>query len=413
MKLIIRIINFFVIILNKLRWFVLKIINNRDKKRIIIILLFLGFVTILIGLLIFKNILSKNKQRQEESNIVKVKVEQIKKTNKSLTYPIMGTIKGTIETELRFEVEGIIQKYNYKEGEKIVKGVIIAYLDPKDAMARVQYARSKYESEKSVYFSTLQKLKVHEELYRLKAISESKLMEIKYEVDSLKQRVDTALAELELAQSNLAKTNLKAPYTGILAEIYIKAGEFVTPNDVVGKFVSISDAYCEVEVPEKDVMQIKPLMKAVLTCDAYPSKQFEGSVAEVAPIVKEKTRTVVVKIGIPNSDGLLRSGMFARGEIQIKEITDAILVLKDSIVSLKEDVKLLPILKPIPDKPNLGIVELRQVSVGETIDKYVIIVDGVNEGEYYITETSGELSDGITVEYSIPSVEEIPTPSIN
>ncbi|MCX7941042.1 MAG: efflux RND transporter periplasmic adaptor subunit, partial [Endomicrobia bacterium] len=324
-----KILVFFV---NKLLYFLkhifAKIVSNKKLAviSVVSILVVIILVSFIIRRLVFK------KAKDEKSQIVKVKVEKIKKENKSISYPVMGTIKGTVETELRFEIEGVIQKYNYKEGDRIPKDATIAYLDIKDAMAKLQYAKNKYESEKAAYFSAQQRLKVYEDLFKLKAISESKIIEVRYEVESIKQRMATAMAELDLAQSNLQKTNLKAPYAGVLAEIYIHAGEFVTPNDVVAKFISIQDVYCEVEVPEKDVLQLKTGLNATLTCDAYPNTKFDGVVSEIAPIVKEKTRTVVVKIRIPNPQGLLRSGMFARGEIKIQEIQDAIAVLKDSVI---------------------------------------------------------------------------------
>jgi RND family efflux transporter MFP subunit len=212
--------------------------------------------------------------------------------------------------------------------------------------------------------------------------------------------METAQAELQLAQSNLTKTNLLAPSDGVLAQIIIQPGEFVTPNDVVARFVSSGDANFEVDVPEKDVNQLKIGLKAKIYCDSYPDRTFEGTVAEIAPTVKERTRTVAVKIRLPNEEGLLRSGMFARGEILVIESTDTVAVNNDSVISLGGDVRLLPILKPLPDKQGQGMIEFRQIKVGQNIGKSIVVLDGVNEGEYYVTETSGELSDGIIVEYT-------------
>jgi len=395
--------------------FVIQYFNNTllkfsFRKKLIIIS---GLIIIVLILFVgAKKIFFKPKVKEKEETLTKVKVTRISKGDFSQKYAVMGTIKGAVENDLRFEVEGVILKYNYKEGARIDKGKVIAYLDTKDAMAKVSYSKSRFESEKAAYFSGQQRLKVYEELFKLKAISESKLIETKYEVEALRQRMETALAELELAQSNLSKTNLYSPSNGILAEIVVQPGEFVTPQDVVAKFVSIGDAKFEVEIPEKDVGQIKIGMKTKVFCDAYPDKEFTGVVSEIAPTVKEKTRTVVVKISLPNEEGLLRSGMFARGDILLSETSNTIAVLSDSIVSLGEGTKLLPLLKPIPEKQNQGIVELRHIKTGDTIGKLTIVTDGVEEGELYISETTGELSDGLLVEYIIEQ-EQSPNPTLN
>jgi len=371
---------------------------HRTKKIVIIVLLGIIF---LVGIFFLtKTIFFKKKNVEKEAASIKVKVEKIRRGDYSQKYTVMGSIKGAIENDLRFEIEGQLSKYNCKEGQKLSKGDVIAYIDPKDAMTKLSYAKSKFESERSAYYSAQQRLKVYEDLYKLKSISESKLIESRYEVESIRQRMETAQAELQLAQSNLTKTNLVAPSDGVLAHIIVQPGEFITPNDVVARFVSIGDANFEVDVPEKDVNQLKLGLNTRIFLDSYPDKVFEGKVSEIAPTVKEKTRTVTVKIRLPNEEGLLRSGMFARGEILVIESSDTIAVKGDSVITLGGDVRLLPILKPLPDKQGKGMIEFRQIKVGQNIGKSIIVLDGVQEGEYYVTETSGELNDGMTVEYT-------------
>ncbi len=376
---------------------ILSLINKKNKK--LIILVSITVLILLIFIFVFRRVVIKPRVKEEEK-VVKVKVEKIEKENFSQKYPVMGTIKGTIENELRFEIEGVLLKYNYKEGAKIKKDSIIAYIDSKDAMTKVSYTKSKFESEKAAYFSAKKRLNVYKELYELKAISETKLLEAEYEVEAIKQRMQSSLAELELAQSNLLKTNLIAPSNGILAQIIVQPGEFITPQDIVAKFVAIGDVNFEVEVPEKDIQQLKLGMKTKVYCDALPDKVFEGKISEISPIVKEKTRTVVLKIGLPNPDGVLRSGMFARGEIYITELENVVMVLSDSIIRLSQETTLLPILKHT--EKNRGVIELRQIKIGSELEKYTVVLDGVYEGELYVVETTGELSDGLLVEYIPP-----------
>ena len=372
----------------------------KTKRKLTIVIgsiLILALIFVIGKFFIFR----KKESKVKEQQLVKVKVAKIKRTDFSQKYSVLGTIKGILENELRFEVEGVLFKYNYKEGARIGKGNIIAYLDPKDAMAKVSYSKSKYESEKAAFFSAQQRLKVYEDLFKLKAISESKLLETKYEVEAIRQRMETASAELELSQSALLKTNLYAPSDGILAEIIVQPGEFVTPNDVVAKFVNMGDANFEVEIPEKDALQVKIGMKTKVYCDSYPDKEFLGIVSEISPIVKEKTRTVLVKIKISNTEGLLKSGMFARGEVIIVEASNVVTVPLDSVISLGGQTNLLPLIKPVTsvNKTNQAIVEFRNVKVENIFGKTAVISDGVEEGELCVVETTGELSDGILVEY--------------
>ncbi|MHB9155467.1 MAG: efflux RND transporter periplasmic adaptor subunit, partial [Endomicrobiales bacterium] len=306
----------------------------------------------------------------------------------------------SVENELRFEIEGVIASYNFREGDRIAKGKIICSLDPKDSFTKADFARSKYSSERSTYFSASQRLKVYEELFRMKAISESKLQESRFETQSAEARMKAALSELELAQSNLAKTNLLAPSDGMLAEILIKSGDYVTPQDVVAKFIRGGDTNFEVDVPEKDVGKLKVGMKVKINCDSYPGRDFFGTLSEIAPTVKERTRTTTIKVGIANEAGLLRSGMFGRGQIFVVELQDVMLVPSDSIVNLGDNTSLVPVVKPDPKIPGEGIIEMRQVKAGTKLSQNTVIDDGLFPEEMVVVETQGQLSDGLHVKFS-------------
>lgn len=371
----------------------------KTKKGWIILLIILAVLGAG-GFAVKKFFFTRKKVISDDTGLFQVRAKAARKQDYTETYSVMGTIKGAIENDLRFEIDGILSSYNFNEGDKVTTGQVIAALDPKDAMTKVDYARSKHTSEQSIYFSASQRLKVYEELYKMKALSESKIQEARYETLSAKAKMQAALSELELAQSNLAKTNLIAQSNGLLAEIIIKPGEYVTPQDVVAKFISGEDTNFEVDVPEKDMNKLRVGTKVKINCDAYPDDEFMGTIIEIAPTVKERTRTTTVKIGVPNPDGKLRSGMFGRGTIYMLEVQDVIIAPQDSLITLGDATHLLPLLKPDDLTAGEGIVELRHVTIGAKFEKSVIIEDGVLPGEMIIMETQGQLSDGIRVTYT-------------
>jgi membrane fusion protein, multidrug efflux system len=332
-------------------------------------------------------------------NLFLVKVTRAKKQNYSDTYSTMGSIKGAIENDLRFEIDGILSNYNYKEGDHIEKSKTICMLDPKDSITKMDYANSKFQAAKAAYESAFERLKVYEELFRTKSVSESKISEMRFDVEAAKAQLNAARSEMELASLNLAKVNLVAPNSGVLAEILIKSGEYITPQDVVAKFISGSDTNFEVDIPEKDVGTLQIGQKVKINVDSYPDQDFIGNIAEIAPTVNVRTRTTAVKIKVPNPDWKLRSGMFGRGLIFLSELENVMLVPKDSMVTLGKDTFLVPLLKPDPLTTGEGIVEMRHVKVGNDVAKFKLIEDGILPDEFIITETQGQLSDGIKVKY--------------
>lgn len=375
----------------------------KTKRNIYIVVISLIVLSVLLCayLLFFK----KNKKQEQTQNLIQVKVMNVVKRDFNDEYTVMGSIKGAVENDMRFEIDGRIAAYNFKEGDKIVQGENICSLNPKDAMTKVAYAKSKYKSDESAYFSAKEKYKVYEDLYKMKALSASKLSETKFEIESSELRAKAAKSELDLAELTLKKTNLIAPSDGILAEIIVKPGEYVTQQDVVCKFISEQGTNFEVDVPEKDVKKMKIGQKVKIISDAYIDKEFEGQIIEIAPIVKERTRTSNIKISVVNDDKLLRSGMFARGTIFIKELKDVVLVPTDSIISLNDTTFLIPVV--VPDSvPFEGTVQMRPCVIGDKVGEQTVVLQGLNMEDLIIVETQGQLSDGIKVKFQTVEQDE-------
>lgn len=371
--------------------------NPKFKKyfKIAVITVLAGLLSLIVYLVFFK----KEKVVEEKQEMISVKVKKAEKQDYTDTYTTMGTIKGAVENEMRFEIDGQLASYNYKEGSKISQGAVICSLDPKDALTKADYAKSKYKSEVSAYNSARERYKVYEELYTMKALSESKLFEARYEIESAESKVKATLSEVELSQSNLAKTNLIAPSDGILAEVIIKPGDYITPQDVVAKFISDKGTNFEVDVPEKDVYKLAVGQMVTITCDSHQGKTFIGKLTEIAPTVKERTRTATVKVRVENDEGLLRSGMFGRGVIVLKELKDVMLVPSESIISLNENVFLVPVVVPDYRAPGEGVVQMRPCQIGEKLTDKTVISQGLQIGDMVVIETQGQLTDGIKVKF--------------
>lgn len=367
-------------------------------------------LAVCLGLIVYSIWFSKEKEVEEKQEMISVKVKKAALEDYVDKYTVMGTIKGAIENDMRFEMDGQLASYNYKEGSKIKEGEVICSLDPKDALTKADYAKSKYKSELSAYNSAMQRYKVYEELFRMKALSESKLYEAKYEIESSQSKVKAALSELELSQSNLAKTNMLAPSDGILAEIVVKPGEYITQQDVIVKFISDKGTNFEVDIPEKDVHKLAVGQQVTINCDSYQGRTFMGTLKEIAPTVKERTRTSTIKVSVENEEGLLRSGMFGRGVILLKELKNVLLVPNDSIISLNDNAFLVPVVSPDYRTPGEGTILMRPCQLGEKLTEKTVILNGLQIGEMVVIETQGQLSDGMKVKFLEAIEDKVDTP---
>jgi len=305
--------------------------------------------------------------------------------------PVMGTVKGALEIELKFEVSGIVETINFREGDVIYKGDLIAVLNKKDAGLKVEYSESKVESAKMQHLATKKKLEIHEKLYKIGGIIKAKLEEIELEAASAGLQVQSAEVELKSAQSELEKTNLHAPRDGVLGSKDVEEGEFVTPNDKIAKLYDIMKVFVELGIVEKDINKIALGQNTKVTVDAYSDMIFEGSVDNIFPIIEGKSRTLTLRVGVDNPEAMLLPGMFARATITVAEFENAIVVPSLSLDKEENEYKIFTV-----DENN--IVHSRPVQVAYVTTDYTVVEQGLYEGELVVTDAPQELKDGMPVE---------------
>jgi len=346
-----------------------------------------------------------------EEETLPVKVFKVKKTEFRDTLPVIGTIKGFKEVDLKFQVAGIIESFNFEEGERIQDGDIIASLIQRDQLLKLKYAETE--------------LKKNQKLFEIGAISPIKMEQAKLEYES--------------ARSELDKTNIYAMANGLLGARLLDTGSYVTPNDRVGIFVDIDKVYAEFNVIEKDVPKVALGQKTEVFSDAYMNKSFNGVIDRIAPIIEGRSRTETVKVELDNKEVLLKPGMFVRALISTYEKKDDIVIPASAIKRKENETFVYVITKEEPraksaeatgqkktaakkawwdlgkakkkeeavstpesreKAPEYGTVEVRKIELGYTTPDLLEVREGVAEDELIVVEVQEEFKDKARVEIS-------------
>ena len=397
----------------------------KDKKRLVIILLVLVFGVIVFARLggnIQKNIFKKKAAPGEkipgmaaEEEATPVKAYKIRKTDFKDTLPAIGNIKGFRQVDLRFQASGIIESWNFEEGEKVQEGDIICSLIQRDQLLKLKYAEIE--------------MKKNQQLFDLGAITPQKNEQSKLEYES--------------AKSDLDKTNIYAMSNGYLASKDIDVGGYVNTGTVdhIGTFVSIDKVIAEFSVIEKDIPKIALGQKVDIFVDAYPTKSFSGTVDRIAPIVEGRSRTQNIQVEISNKDGLLKPGMFVRALIYTYEKKDVIVVPASALKKKEAEYFAYVVKKEEPkqaaaeEKPQekqakkglwpfggkkketpkeglgkseaagakekpleFGTIEVRKLKLGYMTQDLVEVDEGLQEDELVVVEIQEELKDKARVE---------------
>ena len=145
-----------------------------------------------------------------------------------------------------------------------------------------------------------------------------------------------AKANYELASTKLSYARISAPFAGYITKRYLDPGALVNPgNTTLFTLMDLEEMKVIVNILEKDIPLIMIGKKCVVTVDAFPDKQFFGTVARYSQAVDLSTRTMAVEIDITNKDHTLKPGMFANVTLLVEEHTNAITLPTQAV--LKDD----------------------------------------------------------------------------
>jgi len=275
------------------------------------------------------------------------------------TLSVMGTIKGGSEIELRFQVPGVIETFNFREGDRVRKDETVSRLNQRDALLKLKQAQIELEE--------------YEKLYSIGAIVRSKL--------------EQARLAARMASSEFEKTYLRAPKDGLIGDKYAEVGEFITPNVKVATFVDLENVVVELGIIEKDIDRVFLGQKVTVNVDAYPAVDFTGKVTNISPLIAGKSKTLTVKANLDNPGGLLLPGMFARVKISVFEKEDALIVPADSLDRTAGEFRVFIIGEG-------NVAYLQRVDVAYLSSDYAQLAGGLNEGELVVVEKPESLSEG-------------------
>jgi len=195
---------------------------------------------------------------------------------------------------------------------------------------------------------------------------------------------DAQIEELEKTKEPKTVFMVYAPGTGIVTERLVTAGGYVMEGTPLYSIAEIDPVWVQAEIYEPEIHKVPVGTPAVVTTEAYPGREFKGRVAFVDPFLNPETRTVKVRINLPNPGGLLKPDMFVN--VLFKGRKGKELAVPDSAVLITGE----RAMAWVEVKPNT--FEPRMVKVGHRSNGYYELLSGLKEGEMVVT-SAGFLID--------------------
>lgn len=287
----------------------------------------------------------------------------------------VGTLRSNESVIIRPEVAGRVTRILFEEGRPVAAGQPLLDLDSSTNEAELALARAELRLAEA-------------DAERARTLFDQKSGTARAR-DEAVARLATARASLALAEAQYAKTRIQAPFAGLIGLRQVSIGDVVQPGQAIVNLEAIDPLKLDFAVPDLLLARLAPGQTVDITVDALPGRRFTGDVYAINPLVDERGRSIALRALVPNADGALKPGLFARVSLGLAGAA-AVIVPEQAVVARNGDFYIYRIAE--------GAAEEVAVSLGERRDGQVEIIAGLAPGDIVVTAGQQRLQNRSKVE---------------
>jgi len=301
------------------------------------------------------------------------------------TLTAIGSITAVQGVTVTPDIPGIAREIAFESGAVVSKGDLLVRLDTSSEEAQ------------------LRALEAQEELARLNLARERSLrtqnMVSQSELDTAEATLKQNQGTADATRATIGKKTIRAPFAGRLGIRLINLGQYLDTGKPIVSLQSLTPIYAECSFPQQELARLKTGMRVRVTTDAYPGRQFDGTLTAINPDLDPQTRSVGLQATFDNPEQLLRPGMFARVEVLLPEEQPVLVIPATSVLSAPYGDSVY-VIESKPGKAN-GKPELavRQqfIRTGRARGDFVSVESGLKPGDRIVSAGIFKLRNGMPV----------------
>lgn len=246
-------------------------------------------------------------------------------------YIMAGKVEAVEKVDISTKISGRITELKVDVGSIVNKGDILLILDAKDkdalvnqAVANLSSAEANINSTSTVYENAKLNHERTSRLFKAGAVSkqalemaEAQKQTAEAQKQTAENQVVAAQSQLDLANANLADATIVAPVSGVVSAKNINAGELAVTGMTLLSLVNSDSLYINAYLPARLSGEVRPGQKVTINLSEIPGKLFDGEITEVGTVVDAKSKSILVKVGLSETDPALKVGMLA--EVAVKK----------------------------------------------------------------------------------------------
>ena len=231
--------------------------------------------------------------------------------------PVSGTLQPIRQAVVKARVTGDVRRITVREGETVREGQLLVRIDTTDLDSKLIDRIGALESARAQLALAEKTRAMNTRLLNDKFISQNAFDSAESSFNVALGNVKSMEAQVQLARNALKDAVATAPLSGIVAKRHVQPGEKVAVEASLVTVVDLRDLEVQALVPAIDVPELRIGMPVEFNVDGYGDRHFTGHIERINPSTEPGTRAILVYVGLPNPDALLKSGMFATGRIAL------------------------------------------------------------------------------------------------
>jgi multidrug efflux system membrane fusion protein len=360
----------------------------------------LCFVIILVVIYLIKHHNTKPTQGNKSLPIV---VSEVQHKNVPVYITALGNVTATYTVTVKTQINGLLMKVLYKEGQWVKKGDVLAEIDQRPLLAQLTQYQGQLLRDQALLSNALIDLKRYQRLWKQDSISQQTLATQESLVQQYQGSVAVDQGLIESTKVNLIYCHIISPITGRVGLRLVDAGNFVQTSDTTGLVVitSINPITVIFTIPEDDVPKILPQVyrKKNIKIEAFDRQQNKllgtGKLLTIDNVINTSTGTVRLRAQFSNKNNKLFPNQFVNIKLLAQNLLHAIVVPTAAIQHSNKD-DFVYVLNPD------FTVSARPIKTGVTNGDDTVILEGLSVNQKVVVDGADKLTNGAQVKVIIP-----------
>jgi RND family efflux transporter MFP subunit len=358
--------------------------------------------------------------REQEQALPRVEVIQVEPSSSKSELLLPGNIQAVTEAPILARSDGYIKRRLVDIGDRVQAGQILAEIEAPELDQQVRQAQANVQQTQAALTQALANRvqgKANADLARVTAErwatlakkgavskQENDQYQAQYQaqaanLDALEQAVAVTRSNIAAAEANLSRLNevqsyriVKAPFEGVITLRNVDVGALVNAGStLLYRIAQTRVLRTYVNVPQTNADSVRSGQTAQLTVSNRPGRRFPGTVTRTAEALDPNSRTMLVEVQVPNSDGALLPGMYAQVDLSSPRVNPPLLLPADSLI-VRADGAQVALVRPD------HTVHFQNIQVGRDYGDKLEVLNGLQPGDSVIANPSDVVREGLQVD---------------